>query len=870
VGKDRQSSWASGELSPDLYGQAGSPVYRSGAALLRNFQVTPQALPVNRTGSVYLKTLGSKTARIVPFIFGDDPARIIQLYWRGGQFVVRDADGNLISAAENPAEGYGIIEGIDLVDKGRDHSLDELRRVRIAQCAGTMMVAGGYRPIDSAHGLLYDILRASSSSYVSRNVSTTPPPFGSAAVPYDPITKSKVEPAIVTTQTGYALKGVGGDATHPPREWDYAVTRVVSIEDGNPDKPNQVIETSARGFSLNVASNGLVMIPFFNRLGYSKNVDTNTYFFDVPLEIAVYGDWNQRIDCAGQAGDPWTDVPGGQKTGIIVAHRVYRGRNGVFGYIGQTTTRYFVDDGREPDIANPPPQGSLPFLWDDPTKTQLGPLAVAFQNDRRFYAAPGGNSGRIGGSAVGNWADFDPVITPDASDAIAFDLAANEHQGVRHLHAGQTLVAMTGLAGFAITGSGDLNVLTPTNVDPRKVLTIGSAHYPAPVEGDSGIEGQSSSLFICEAKGGRPYVVTSNGNGAMQLIDLSLFSSHFFKNRRIVSWAWARDPNQTLWVALDDGSLLSLCFSPGSDVRAWAKHTLAGGGLVESLAVLPIGGEDLLYMVVKRGEALNLERMAPQIVSDSRYECYLDCAFISDVSKHFGMTVDNITGGGAAPYHLDITIETTGGLAPGNDIIFPDVNGEYVRMTIDAVAGTDVDATVTGYAGGGALAVSAGHKVASTFWGNYDDTIPAPGLPDGTVVTAVCDGAVYPNLVVGADVSANVTPPIPCLIRITGLPYTSDMAALPVEQERGKQKQVSHSLVEAVGRGGSTGRNFDNLQEIPPRQVSDGYDTIKSKFEGVKIPVAGNADVQAVVVVRQSQPKPLKILAVEREYVLGG
>lgn len=864
MAKDRQSSWASGELSPELYGQAGSPVYRTGAGLLRNYQVTPQALPVNRTGSQYLKTLGSKTARIIPFQFGDDPLRLIQLYWRAGQFVVRDENGDLVSAAEL-AESYTTATNPNAT---REDSLEELRRARVAQCAGTMMVAGGFRPIDSAHGLLYDILRASSTSYVSKNVSTSPPTFGSAALPYDPLTTSKNYPAVITAQTGYVIKALAGDATHLVHEWDYAVTRVVSIEDGNPDKPNQVIETSPQGFGFGFSSSGLVPVPIFGWSRWALNVNTGVYTISaVPAEFAVYGDWTQRLDVSGAAGDPWTEGGGvNARNGVIVAHRVYRGRNGVYGYIGETTTRYFVDDGREPDIANPPPQGTLPFLWEDPGSTQLGPLAVAFKDDRRFYGAPGGRPSRIGGSAVGNWADFDPVITPDAADAMAFDLADNEHQGVRHLHSGQTLVAMTGLAGFAITGSGDLGVLTPTDIVPRKVLTIGSAHYPAPIEGDAGIEGQDSSLFIVEAKGGRPYVVTSNGNGAMQLIDLSLFSSHFFKNRRIVSWAWARDPNLTLWVALDDGSLLSLCFSPGSDVRAWAKHNLAGGGLVESVAVLPIGGEDLLYMVVKRGDLLTLERLTPQAPTDSRLECYLDCAKIVDGRINLGIEVTGVVDGDTIPDTLAMEIDGAGFLLTvGDTIIFPNSYGKPVTaQVLDVLSATEINVAIVSTVG--PLGLSFGYKVAANAWGRAVSSVAYP-LANGTVVSAVVDGAVCENITVIGGAAAL---PIPGVICVVGLPYVSDMMALPVEQERGKQKQVTHSLIEAVGRGGSTGTDFNNLQEIPPRQVSDGYDTIASKQEAVKVPVASQADLKAVVVVRQSQPKPLKILAVEREYVLGG
>ena len=96
MAKDRQSSWASGELTPDLHGQAGSPVYQRGAALLRNFMVTPQGPVINRSGSVHVKELPNKTtARLVPFLFGEDPPRIAAIQGLNAGVVMLDKDGEL-------------------------------------------------------------------------------------------------------------------------------------------------------------------------------------------------------------------------------------------------------------------------------------------------------------------------------------------------------------------------------------------------------------------------------------------------------------------------------------------------------------------------------------------------------------------------------------------------------------------------------------------------------------------------------------------------------------------------------------------------------------------------------------------------------
>lgn len=849
MAKDRQSNWAAGELTPDLHGSAGSPVYQRGAALMRNFMVTPEALPVNRTGTQCLAVLGSQTARLETFLFGDDEARIVQMYG-SGDIAMRTPLGAFAEVGADDTSG-------DTVSPSREAVLEALRRIRVAQCAGTMAIA--------RTDFLKDLRRISATSYAIINVDYRRPNFGSSVIPYDDFTPSRTKAAIMTSATGYTVKNMAGDGTHPPRPWQYVVTRVVSIEDGNPEKPNQIIETFPYypGFTFVYPDGRYPVSPV------TYTVDSsNTYSAaSVPNEIAVYGDWNMRLKVPGQKGDDWAEGSGagaGTRTGKIVAHRIYRGRDGVFGYIGQTDSLYFVDDGRNPDIANPPPYGMRPLI-DDSGATRP-PIAVAFKDDRRFVAGTLQKPSTAQGSAVGNWSDFDINDTPDDADSIAFDLSANEHQSIRHLMALQALCVATSRAVFAITGNGDLGVLTPTSIAARKILSIGSAHYPAPVEGDSGIEGQNSAVFITEAKGGRPYAATMDGNGASGLVDLSLFSSHFFRGRRVVSWAWARDPFQTLWVALDDGSLLSLCFSIGAQVQGWAKHQLAGGGLVESVTTLPIGGEDLLYLVVRRGSQLTLERMTPQIVDDSRLECYLDCATIVDGRKAFGLTVDGVTeipGGGG--YTMAVTIGQSGGLAGGNAIQFPDANGNTVRATVALGGGTSWNLNIIDFAGE-TLNVSAGHSVAALAWGIDTSSVTTAGIANGSTVSAVIDGAVFEGLTV---VGGSVALPVSGIVCIVGFPYVSQLQALAVEQDRGKQKQVARVFIETIGRGGQAGTNFSSLREIPPRNVSDGYGLIASRFERTELSVASSANKTAVVVIQQSQPKPFKILAVEREYVLG-
>jgi hypothetical protein len=883
VAKDRQTSWAAGEITPDLYSRGGI----LGAKLLRNFLVTPQGTIINRSGSVFIALLGSQTARLESFLFSGDEARLAQLYGPGN-VAMRTPDGAFAVAGANDTTG-------DTVSPSRAVVLDALRKIRVAQCAGTLAIA-------KSTGLV-DLRRVDSTHYNTVAVDYLPPDFGSSATPFSSA-NNKRNPAVQTAATGITIKAMAGDATHPAREWDYCVTRVVSIASGDPNKANQVIETLPRTVTAVFLGIGSKKAP--GRETWTVDKTTGVYTAaNVPAEIAVYGDWLQRIDVSGAAGDPWVELATPSRTGTIVAHRVYRGRGGVYGYIGETTTRDFVDDGRDPDIANPPPAGTNPFAL---VAGSLNPVACAFAGDRRLLANRPDNPQRTWGSAVGNWSDYDEVITPDDADALTFDLAANHHQEVRHILAARALLEFTELKTWAVSGSGDLEVLTPTSIAARPALPVGSAHYPAPIETDD-------AVFFVEAKGGRPCAMTADGNGAAQLIDLSLYAPHLFEGHTIVSWAWTRAPHKTLWAVRDDGILLSLCFSAGTEVQAWAQHNIAAGNgsflayrgsRVEAVAALPVGSEDLLYMVVNRqvsslaspnSAALFLERLAPRERTDSLLACHLDCASTYDGRKNGLLNISTVNGSdeyvpGAdvPPYELTFETEVSGMVAIGDEIIFPDKNGAHVHAIVDTYAGNTGAATVTEFVGE-TLQIDVrhitdgGHEVAAGLWGvaksgnmTVSPYIPGTGNTqshlDGSTMTAGIDGAVHEGLVVGAaggSVTGKVALPASGLVVVVGLPFKSQMQPLDVEQERGKQKAVSHVRVElGRSRGGAVGSDFEHLTELPPRTVADGYGVIEPRPESHRMTVDSQFSETAPVAIEQSQPKPIKILAVEREYTLGG
>lgn len=82
-----QSSFAAGEISPDLSGRVDIAKYQSGLSRCRNFIVTPYGSVKNRPGSVFVEEakFADKQCRVVPFIFDEDQAYI----WEIGDEYIR-------------------------------------------------------------------------------------------------------------------------------------------------------------------------------------------------------------------------------------------------------------------------------------------------------------------------------------------------------------------------------------------------------------------------------------------------------------------------------------------------------------------------------------------------------------------------------------------------------------------------------------------------------------------------------------------------------------------------------------------------------------------------------------------------------------
>lgn len=99
----------------------------------------------------------------------------------------------------------------------------------------------------------------------------------------------------------------------------------------------------------------------------------------------------------------------------------------------------------------------------------------------------------------------------------------------------------------------------------------------------------------------------------------------------------SNSPNPILWYRTAAGTLLSLTFSRQDRIRAWARHTIGGtDAIVQSIASIPRGGSDDVWMIVKRtveGESRRYIEYFEDVQTDLDEK--EDVAYV-DSSKYYG------------------------------------------------------------------------------------------------------------------------------------------------------------------------------------------------------------------------------------------
>jgi hypothetical protein len=313
----------------------------------------------------------------------------------------------------------------------------------------------------------------------------------------------------------------------------------------------------------------------------------------------------------------WTALAGADR------YVVYKGDNGVYGYIGGTEGTSFIDRNIAADLSDTPPKAQNPF-----SGATNYPSTVTFFEQRLMWARTKAKPNGIWGSQSADFENMDTSRPAKADDAISFALVAGRVNAVNQLASMKNLLALTSDAVFVIGGGGTDDPLTPSAIVPRRQTGRGSSRL-GPLVIDTVVFFRPSQGSSVRTLG---YTFEIDG---YQSNNMAIFSPHFFDGFDVVAWAYQQEPYACIWAARSDGKLL--CFTWEQEQQVWGWTLCETNGFVEDVVTITESGMDRLYLAVRRtlagSEDVFIERMAlPLLVADDLNDtCHLDCA----VSQQF-------------------------------------------------------------------------------------------------------------------------------------------------------------------------------------------------------------------------------------------
>lgn len=287
----------------------------------------------------------------------------------------------------------------------------------------------------------------------------------------------------------------------------------------------------------------------------------------------------------------WTAKEGAKR------YNVYKLRNGLYGYIGQTSGTSFDDDNITADVLRTPPDptNASPFEQADDY-----PDAVGYFNQRRIFAGTNNRPQNGWMTKPGTESNLTSALPTQDDDAIAFRVTSGQQNRVRHIVPLSDLLMLTDGAELRLfTENSD--ALTPSTFNIKPQSFIGSTNVRPIMTANAVLFVQGRGSHLREMS----YSWEQNAYAAA---DISIMAPHLFGTGevdgdeehayQIVDMAYTLAPIPVAWLVRDDGVLLGVTYVPEHRVVGWHQHVTDGA--FESVTAVQEGNEDALYAVVRR------------------------------------------------------------------------------------------------------------------------------------------------------------------------------------------------------------------------------------------------------------------------------
>jgi hypothetical protein len=487
---------------------------------------------------------------------------------------------------------------------------------------------------------------------------------------------------------------------YPPQElkrYDNATWTITTIEFNSktPAPTGQLAVATGAG-----SKEFKYVITALNAQGYEESMPSAETAV-VTNALTTTGNWNTIT---------WSAVTG------AVRYNIYKYSNGTFGYIGQTTLLTFRDDNIVADLTR-----TLPLRDDYFVNVNDYPSAVGYYEQRRWFAGTNNEPQNLWGTQSGTESNMNYSVPSRDSDALRFRVASQRASQVRHIVALIDMVLLTASAEYRVfaTQGGALTAST-LNIKPQS--GNGCSAVPPVIVNNAAVFVQQQGNHLRELA----YQWQANG---YQSKDLSLLATHLFDGDTIVDMAFARTPQQTIWVVTGTGKLLGLTYLPDQEVAAWHQHTT--DGYFESICVVTEGVRDVLYAIVRRTISGVVQRYVETLV-DRGYTTLADAFFVDSGLTYSGIAVGTVTG----LDHLEgktVSVLADGKVQPQKIVVGGAITLTTAASTVQVGLPIDAYIETVPMSVAGDASLGYGHiKNIMRIWARFTDFVGAQAGPTAT------------------------------------------------------------------------------------------------------------------------------------------
>lgn len=895
------TNFRAGEISPRLEGRIDLQKYNEAVKELENMIVFPQGGVTRRPGTYYAGgTKDGGQVRLINFEFSDTQAYVLEF---GNNYIRVFKDGGLVTAATTAISG--ITKANPAVVTSNSHGLNDGDRVFITSVVGMTEVNNREFTVAGKTTNTFQLSGVNSSAFTTYGSAGTVGKIIEITTTYTTSQLSKInfaqsadvlflaheshEPAKLTrtSHTDWTLTDI--DFTDGPYLDENITTTTLyasantgsvtitasaslfaSTDVGRLIRFREVIEAEHDAWAASTSYAQNVLVRFGNNVYKKTDSGTDTSGSNPPVHLTgskAYGDITWQFQ---HSGSGFVKITGFTSATVVTA--TFKNSAGFL-------PASVVGSG------NPTTLWSLGSF----SETTGFPRAIGFYEERLYFASTTEQPQTIFGSVSADFENHTPGTNDD--DGINVTIASDQVNVIKHLLPARFLQLLTTSAEFTLSGGAGSEPVTPTNVNVLRETTFGTGDVKPLRAGNSTILIQKGAEKVKE-------ITFDLDTDGLLGVDLTVLADHLARGG-LTDMVWQQEPELLLWFVHTDGRLVGLTYDRANATVGWHEHKMGGRFgdatiTVTDYANIAIG--TTIILTKSDGTTVTFTSEASSGASPSS-----TLGFRPNESND--TTADNIFT--AVNAHADFTVAN-----PASNVVTitettPTAYGYLTIKTSDTARLTSTDQgapvveSITAIPSGAEDQVYVSVKrtvdgsttrsvafltslyfnddVADAFFVDngltYDSTatttISSLNHLEGETVQILADGAAHADKTVsGGAITLDRSS---SKVHI-GYGYTSSLETLRLEAgaedgvAQGKIKRI-HGVTARFFQtvGAELGPDTSNLDRLPFRDSSMNMDEAVPLFSGDKeISFPSGYDNDAKIVIRQTQPLPMTILAIMR------